>query len=180
MRVDVFLRTMSSKSELRQAFMDATRARWRKENVNLVWMWDEDIRKARLWAEKNANSEFYIVGDDDLLPWGKNWLERGLAAMADHPFFALASSRSVITEEAGNYAIPVGVGILPVPAVGAPMWIRKGVIGTDLPEFPFVSECTMLYDYTRKKGFQSGIINGLFHLHMGYGFATDPKLVRGY
>ena len=178
MKVDVFIRTMAKENDLRRYFREATRTRWMMEDVNLVWIWDEEIRTARLWAEEHARSEFYIFTDDDLLPWGKDWLRRGLAAMADHPFFALASSRSVITEEAGNYSIPVGVGILPVPAVGAPMWIRKGVIGTDLPEFPFVSECTMLYDYTRKKGFQSGIINGLFHLHWGW-LCYRPETGKG-
>jgi hypothetical protein len=171
---------MGLMNPLRRAFMEASRARWAMEDVNVWWMWDKPIREARLWAEANASSDIYIFTDDDVLPWGKDWLSRGLQAMRKHPEFAICSSRSVIAEERGNYSIPEGMEIMEVPCVGAPMWVRKGIIGEDLPEHIFVEECIVLDNYVKRKGYKEGIISGLEHLHLGFGFATTPHLVRGY
>jgi hypothetical protein len=179
--VDVFLRTMvgEQQNSLRRAFRRATVVRWEMEDVHLHYL-SMGIREGRLWAERTATSDIYIFSDDDVLPWGKDWLERGLLAMGNNPEFAACSSRSVIAEERGNYEIPQGVEILPVPCVGAPLWMRRGILGPDLPEFLFVEECIVLHNYLLKKGFKEGIISGLEHHHLGFGFATTPNLVRGY
>jgi hypothetical protein len=150
------------------------------ETVNIHWIVDKGIREARLYAEKHATSDIYIFNDDDVMPWGKNWVERGLTAMRNNPQFAACSSRSVIAEERGNYQIPEGTEIMQVPCVGAPLWMRKGILGDDLPEFLFVEECIVLHNYLLKKGYLEGIIAGLEHVHLGFGFATNPSLVRGY
>ena len=178
--IDVFIRTMSGQSLLRHAFFEATRARWQMEDVKLHWVVDMPIREGRLWAEQQAKSEFYIFTDDDVLPWGKNWLERGLSAMSGNPQFGACSSRSVIAEERGNYSIPEGTEILGVPCVGAPLWMRKGLLFDNFPEHLFVEECIVLHNYLAKKGYKEGIISGLEHLHLGFGFATSPQLVRGF
>ncbi len=178
--VDVFIRTLSGQDPLRHAFFEATRARWQLEPVRIRWMVDMEIREARLKAEEWASSEIYLFCDDDVLPWGKNWLQRGLTAMQNNPEFAACSSRSVIAEERGNYTIPEGVEIMEVPCVGAPLWMRKGILKDDIREFLFVEECIELHNYLRLRGYKEGIIAGLEHLHLGFGFATNPELVRGY
>ena len=180
MAVDLFIRTMSHQTALRISLVEASTARWRMEPVKIHWLVDMDIRKARLQAEEAATSDIYIFNDDDVLPWGKDWTERGLKAMRNNPEFAACSSRSVVAEERGNYTIPSGVEILEVPCVGAPLWMRKGILKDDLPHYLFVSECVELHNYLRLRGFKEGIIAGLEHNHLGFGFATNPELVRGY
>lgn len=146
--------------------------------VRLRWMVDVGVHEARVQADRWANSDPYIFSDDDVLPWGKNWVEIGLAAMLGNPEFAVCSTRSVIAEEMGNYD-PGIAPIYEIPAVGAPMWIRKGYLH-DLPEFEFVSECIVIHNHLRLKGKKEGIIAGIRHLHLGFGFATREDLVRGY
>jgi hypothetical protein len=173
--IDVFLRSLGLQSPLRRGLFDATVARWRMEDVNLWFCWDKGIREARLWAEQNATSDPYIFTDDDVLPFGKDWLDRGTRILLAHPEYAIASTRSVIKEEMCSE----GPGdIYEVRCVGAPMWIRKGILGPDVPELPFRDECILLDAYVRKKGYKEGIINGIMHHHLGFGCATDPTLVR--
>lgn len=148
------------------------------EPVNLRWIVDMGIREARLYAEKYSCSEIYIFTDDDVLPWGKDWVKTGLERMLRNPEYAACSTMSVIAEEMLNHT-PPDTEIYEVPCVGAPMWIRKGYMA-DLPEFEFVSECVVIHNHLRIKGKKEGFFNGLRHVHLGFGFATDPKLVRGY
>lgn len=176
--IDVFIRTLSGQNPLRHAFFEATRARWQMAGVRLRWLVDEPVRAARLRAERDATTDPYIFTDDDVLPWGKDWVEIGTAAMLANPEYGACSTRSVIAEEMGNYNPPEGA-IYEVPAVGAPMWIRKGYLH-DLPEFMFVEECIVIHNHLRLKGKKEGIIAGIRHLHLGFGFATREDLVRGY
>lgn len=148
------------------------------EDVRLLFL-DMDIREGRIWAEKTAETDPYIFTDDDVLPWGKNWVQHGTDVMLRNPEYAVASTRSVIAEEMGNYQ-PPDTEIYEIPCVGAPMWVRKGIIGPDIRDFLFVEECIEIDNYVKRKGYKTGIISGIRHLHLGFGFATDPRLVRGY
>jgi hypothetical protein len=179
---DCFIRTIDRNLEdpLRKAFLDATVARWRMEpQVTITWILNKGIREGRMWAEAHAFSDPYIVTDDDVLPHGKKWLERGLLAMANKPEFAICSSLSLIESE--NMAKgPEGSVIYDVAWVGAPMWIKRGVIGEDLPEMTLGSECGVIDTYAKSKGYRCGLIEGLRHLNMGHGFSTDPTQQWGF
>jgi hypothetical protein len=177
MPIDVFIRTLGKKDALRRAFFDATLARWAMEPVRIKLLVDMDYRLARLHAEKESESDIYIFEDDDCLPHGKNWTNIGLTAMMRHPEYGACSTKSLIVNESPFN----GDGdIFPVPCVGAPMWVRRGIIKNDLPKYLYVSECIEIHSYMKKKGFLQGIINGIFHVHLGHGFSTDPRWVVGY
>ncbi len=60
------------------------------------------------------------------------------------------------------------------------MWIRKGIIQDDLPDFDLNLECGVIDQYVQAKGYKEGLINGLRHLHMGHGFSSTPGLDYGY
>lgn len=176
---DVFIRTMSEASPLRAGMRVQTLARWSLDPLARVHLLvDRGIREGRREAETLAESDPYIYTDDDVLPWGKNWIATGRAILLAHPEYAVASTRSVIKNE---MCVEGPGDIYPVHAVGAPMWIRKGILGEDLPlEFPFVSECQLIDNYVAAKGYKEGILNGIWHLHLGYGFSTTPQFVAGY
>lgn len=180
MSVDVFLRTIANKDPLRRALCMATVARWERDQDCRLWIVvDKGIREARVYAEKKATSDPYIFTDDDVLPFGKDWIARGTRILLDHPEFAIASTQSVIKEEMLNLSHEQQEAeIFDARCVGAPMWIRKGVLGPDLPDFPFRDECVVIDHYVRQKGFKEGIINCQWHHHLGFGCATDPTLVR--
>jgi hypothetical protein len=175
--IDVFLRSMAG-TGIRHWFFNATVERWRMEDVRLMFLWDKGIREGRMEAEARAESDPYIYSDDDVLPFGKDWLAKGTRILLDHPEFAIASTRSVIKEEMLNLSHEQeSAEIFEVRCVGAPMWIRKGIL-KDLPEFSFREECIVIDNYVRQKGYKEGIINGIWHHHLGFGCATDPSLVR--
>ena len=83
--------------------------------------------------------------------------------------------------EGENQAVPPpGAGLIyPMHWVGAPMWIRKGIL-TDLPGMTLNNECEQIHNYVLAKGFQEGLITGLRHLHLGHGFSSTPGLDFGY
>jgi hypothetical protein len=177
-KVDVFVRTTTPRDALREGFFQATIARWNLDpDANVHVLADLDYREYRLLGEKMAQSDPFIFDDDDCLPHGKNWIRKGRDILLDNPTYALASTRSLVETEAPF----TGVGdIFSVPAVGAPMWVRKGIIGEDLPTYNFVEECIVLFNYMKERGYQSGMMNGIRHMHLGYGFSTDPRWRFGY
>jgi hypothetical protein len=181
MPIDVFVRTIAANfsNPLRKAFLDATLARWRMEPVTVRLIKDKGIREGRIIAENMSSSDPYIVTDDDVLPHGKDWIGRGLRAMLANPDYAILSSLSLIESE--NQAIgPEGSVVYDVGWVGAPMWIRQGVLADDLPEMTLGSECGVIDTYAKAKGWKCGLITGLRHLNMGHGFSTDPAQQWGF
>lgn len=176
MAIEVFIRTMNYESKFRLALYEATYQRWlmEGEKVRIVTLRDIGIREGRMLAESSARSDPYIYADDDVLPHGKNWIETGTRALLDNPEYAIASTLSLIEGE-NAYRAPEGVQIYDVHWVGAPMWIRKGILGPDLPEMTLGSECGVIDTYVRAKGYKEGLIAGIRHLNMGHGFSTDPN-----
>jgi hypothetical protein len=179
--IDVFIRTMRDKEKMRVAFFVATVARWKIDpDARVQFILDRDYREARFYAENAARSDPYIFTDDDCLPHGKDWISNGVKAMLAHPEYGACSTKSLIVTESPFDTKPNECDIFPVPCVGAPMWMRKGIIKEDLPKYLYVSECIELHNYMKQKGYLQGIINGISHVHIGHGFSTDPRLVWGY
>jgi hypothetical protein len=179
-KVDVFVRSQLEQNPLRAAFFEATRARWTMDRLAVLRVLRyKGIREGRQFAEEHASGEIYIYSDDDVVVVGHNWIERGLKVMLAHPEYAVASSLSLIEGE--NLAKPpAGAGdIYDMHAVGAPMWVRKGIL-TDLPEMTLNNECGKIDDYVKAKGFKEGLITGLRHSHLGHGFSSTPGLDFGY
>jgi hypothetical protein len=179
--IDVFIRTTSpDKNALRKAFVDATQARWEMDPLaRISWIVNYGILEGRKFAEAHARSEIYLYTDDDCVVVGRNWIARGLAAMRSCPEYAVCSSLSLIEGE--NLAVPPPDAgkIYPMHAVGAPMWIRRGIL-TDLPEMTLNSESGVIDEYVKSKGFREGLITGLRHQHLGNGFSSTPGLDYGY
>ena len=174
--IDVFVRTVSLQSELRLAFRHAAVARWEMEEVCLRWLCDMGIRQGRQIAEEEATTDPYIVTDDDVLIVGKDWVKRGREAMLGNKEFAVCSSLSLIEGE--NLATGTGT-IYDMHAVGAPMWIRKGVL-KEFPEMDLNSECGVIHKMVLDLGYREGLINGLRHNHLGHGFSSNPALHWGF
>lgn len=179
--VDVFIRTTKHNQgdRLRRAFFTAACARWELEPDAVVHIiHDRGIREGRQYAEKAATSDPYIVTDDDVVVHGKDWLNWGREVLLANPDYAIASTLSLIESE--NAAVgPEGAAIYPMHWVGAPMWIRKGIL-EELPEMDLSGECRVIHEYVAAKGYKEGLIAGIRHMHLGYGFSSNPNLHWGY
>jgi hypothetical protein len=181
MKIDVFIRTMTGINRMRYGMFAATMERWKLDpNARIHFLVDKHYREARFEAEALAKSDPYLFSDDDVLIHGKNWIEKGTRVMLAHPEYGAASTKSLIVNESPFDTQPEQCDIFEVRCVGAPLWMRKGILQRDLPEYLYVSECIEVDNYMRKKGLKQGIINGIFHIHIGHGFSTTPEFIWGF
>jgi hypothetical protein len=164
-----------------------------------------DLPAEKFWqsskalAESLAKSDVYVVLDDDHLPIGKDWLEKGLRAMKHHPEYGCLSSWSIngevpegrtsnlVNRLTGEIAKnPIGT-IMDCEApqdwvsvddewcweatcTGTPYFIRKEILGV-LPDGPLKSYDTVLSEHIRSKGHTIGFLREVRHNHLGYGLS---------
>ena len=189
MKLDVFVRVTDAElaDPLRKAMLEVTVARWNLEPVNGEILHGYPIREGRQFAENSAKSDPYIFTDSDVLIVGKDWVRRGAEAFLPDTAYGAVSTLSLVETE--NMARPnemrgalIEPNIYPMHWVGAPMWIRKGLL-TDLPEMTLGSECGVIHEYLKGKGYDEGLFNPslkLRHNHMGHAFSSNPALHWGY
>jgi len=184
--IDVFVRVTDAeiKDPLRKAMLEVAVARWNLEPVEVRMLVDYPIREGRQFAENSAKSDPYIFTDSDVLIVGKDWVERGTKFFLGNPvgkYGAVSTLSLVETENAATPPSDLPV-IYPMHWVGAPMWIRKGLL-TDLPEMTLGSECGVIHDYLKEKGYAEGLFNPslkLRHNHLGHAFSSNPNLHWGF
>lgn len=194
---DVFVRVFSS-SELRLGFAIATVARWKMQKdvrvTTLVWsgsLWydfrgdDRSIENTAecpfataslQMAEQMATSDPYIICNDDNLPYGADFVSKGLGIMERNPEYGVVSG--VVTN--GHEPIAQdGPEVTELHAVGGLVFLRKGMV----TEFPPLEDC--FWDGERHKqviakGFRSGYARELPYLHMGAKFSVaNPAFFVG-
>jgi len=188
-KTDVFIRTMSKQSGLRHAMAAITRERWLLEDCRVQECDDATVNEFRADCECMAQTDPYIISDDDVLIVGKDWVKRAAALMLANPHFAIVSTLSLVEGE--NLAVPGYISgkpeeqqmdIYPMHAVGQPMLIRKGIC-VDLPPMDLNNECGTLHKFVLDKGYEMGLIHPKHHIrhnHMGHAFSSNPSLFWGY
>lgn len=121
------------------------------------------------YADRRAESPIYVVIDDDHLPIGKDWLEKGVAALAARPDFAMLSSWSVNGEVPLNNASSYDEDVFEHFAIGTPYFCRRGSLG-QLPDGPLESYDQVLSEHVKKIG-RIGFLRSVRHNHLGYGYS---------
>lgn len=194
---DVFIRVFSS-SELRLGFAIATVARWKMQKDcrvhPLIWnhglpysQWNYSngtflqnneqpfATKSLLVAEAMAQSDPYIISNDDNLPYGQDFVEKGLDIMARHPEYGVISG--VVTN--GHEPYDTENEVHEIHAVGGLVFLRKGLV----TEFPPLEDPYWDLERHRQvtaKGFKSGYSHRLPYLHMGAHFSVaNPAFFTG-
>ncbi len=193
--MDVFIRVFSC-SELRLGFAIATVARWRMQKDCRVHIpyWTDGIphdwwagHREGEWighsvntpefpfaafsleqAEKVSISDPYIICNDDNLPYGQDFVSKGLGIMERNPEYGCVSGVVVNGHE------PIakdGPEITEIHAVGGLVFLRRGLV----TEFPPLEDS--FWDGERHKqvlakGFKSGYARDLPYLHMGAHFSV--------
>jgi len=185
LKTDVFIRTYEKQTDnVRRGFALATIGRWSLEpvNIHLIEASAFGITAGRAFAEERAASDPYIYTDDDVVIVGKDWVLRGREIMLNHPEYAVVSTLSLVETENCAVPQPGAGGIYPMHWVGAPMWIRKGIL-TDWPEMTLGSECGDIHKMVEAKGYKEGLFHTdwrIRHNHLGHGFSSNPNLHWGY
>ena len=184
MKTDIFIRTYEQQVDnIRRGFALATIGRWSLEpvNIHLIEASEFGITAGRAMAEQRAESDPYIYTDDDVVIVGKDWVERGREIMLRNPQYAILSTLSLVETE--NAARPsTSYEIYPMHWVGAPMWIRKGIL-VEMPEMTLGNECGEIHKYVEARGYREGLFHPdlkIRHNHLGHGFSSNPNLHFGY
>lgn len=200
--VDVFIRVFPS-SELRLGFAIATIARWRMqkdiklhvivcvnqpmyhklENVfpllplvgEVNHPGDPFATSSLHYAEMYAKSPIYVICNDDNLPYGQDFVAKGIDIMNRYSDYGVISGVVVNGHEQFNSDREV----TEIHAVGGLVFLRKGLV----TEFPPLEDC--FWDGERHKqvigkGFKSGYAKDLPYLHMGAHFSVaNPDFFVG-
>lgn len=199
---DVFIRVYSC-NEMRLGFAIATVARWKmqKDCRVSVFTWSDCPEHLRYdfadvymqsvknenylhykpfathtleFAEEQAQSDPYIICNDDNLPYGQDFVSKGLDLMDRHPEYGIISGVVVNGEPYGRVN-----DVHEIHAVGGLVFLRKGLV----TEFPALEDA--FWDGERhrqitEKGFKSGYSHKLPYLHMGAGFSVaNPSHFNG-
>ncbi len=196
---DVFIRVFSS-SELRLGFAIATVARWKMQGdvrvTVLQWLLASGSRPAFDFgcktfslcnsdppfatsslreAEGLAQSDPYIICNDDNLPYGQDFVSKGLGIMQRNPEYGCVSG---VVVNGDPYKMD-GPEITEIHAVGGLVFLRKGLV----TEFPAIEDPFWDGERHRQviaKGFKSGYARDLPYLHMGAKFSiASPAWFTG-
>jgi len=138
---------------------------------------------SRKIAQLRAVGDVYVVIDDDCMPIGQDWLERGLEAMARHPqFMALASwsiNGEIIEKKCAlppPHPITYNVDeIFEVESLGTPTFIRRfrptgEMLPLTIPEGDLGQYDATLSGAYRQHG-RIGMLRHVRHNHLGYGLS---------
>lgn len=127
------------------------------------------------YAEDNAQSDSYIIANDDTLIYGQDFVENGLHIMEKYPDFGCVSG--AVTN--GDQFQLDGPEITEIHAVGGLVFLRKGLV----TEFPPLEDCYWDLERDRQvkaKGFRTGYTRMCPYLHMGANFSVaNPAFFTG-
>ena len=142
--------------------------RWRLLLADKADFW----RSSRQMAEDRAESETYVVLDDDHLPIGKWWLDTGVTALKRRPDYAALASWSVVRgevepEAVAREGIPSDDNVFGTYALGTPYFIRKGTVPV-FPEGPVHDYDQRVSEVMMRAG-HLGFLRHVNHVHIGVG-----------
>lgn len=201
--IDVFISTCAT-DPIRRRLFQATIERWKcdplanmkfiltKETVVLnplmfsklksqtEFILDKSVmqRERRILADREAKSDIYIVTDDDCIPLGLDFIERGVRVMEAHPQHGVLAALNIRSDTLFKNGIAPYCGefidddVWDCHAVGGIRFCRKGAI----KEWPAsVSEGS--YDMQHHEGlvnagFRAGYMRNVLFNHLGEGLST--------
>lgn len=183
--IDVYLR-LAPKSPLRMYLASAVICRWLEEldvNLHCIFMEGTHIPQflpilcevqlpetdfcwtSRAYAEQRAQSEFYILADDDHLIVGENWAARMAKAIGDG--FGMLSARSLIHFERMESS----------DFTGCPCVIRKNCYYPARLDGPADRQDEITCRAMHANGFKTRFVHGVDYNHLGCGFSqVNPVL----
>ena len=191
--IDVFVRVFaisngSLRGDLRWGLTQATIARWlMQKDINLtllcagaiiriagaesVLLPEEKFHmESKREAEKRAHMPIYVIADDDCLPFGADFIQRGVSILNQHEDYGLVSASSVSDGERWTAREEALVDVLGRHSVGGICFVRKGLLsefndlGANRVDESICSELKRL-------GYEVGVLPRVRMNHLGCGFS---------
>lgn len=126
-------------------------------------------------AEQLAESDPYIIANDDALIYGQDFVQNGLGVMERNPDYGVISG-AVVNGDQFQFD---GPELTEIHAVGGLVFLRKGLV----TEFPPLEDAYWDCERDRQikaKGFRSGYTRLCPYLHMGANFSVaNPAFFTG-
>jgi hypothetical protein len=174
--IDVFVRVYG-KDPLRRAMSEVVLTRWRMQKDANLAVFDSEWSnmegkfhiESKRKAEVFAQSDIYVVADDDQLILGQDWIQKGCSILNAHPEYGMLSGWSII-EHTRDYG-KSDLDILPLHSIGCPYFVRKGTLN----HFP---ECNKQYydgelsKVVTDQGLKTGVMPQVQYNHFGYRYSV--------
>lgn len=199
-RIDVFYRT-APQTWLRAGVMAATLARWKMEpDINLRVIASSPIEggdwlhqlqapeailllnnfhwRSRLYADEQAQTDPYLLIDDDHLILGSDWVGRAVRVWQDQAVgytMLSATSHLVVEQPAWPEGQPRPVVYQAPHCCGAPYLTSPGAVPYSMFSGPPTQQDQVVSDWMRLQGLKFGYMRDLTYNHVGHGFSqTEP------
>jgi hypothetical protein len=125
--------------------------------------------ESKRYAEQHAESEVYVVADDDQLIVTRDFLQVGLEFFARWPDVGMMAGLMITGEVRDR-----GIAAWDSDSIGCPYFVRKGIL-TDIPDGDLSNFDTRLTEYVRSKGYKTGFLGTARYNHLGYGYSEVGK-----
>lgn len=131
----------------------------------------------RKMAEELAESEIYMVADDDCLLMEPDFVDKGVSILGDNPEFVQLSgfptNSTIMKWLPEDYITKDGSDIQENQSICGTYFQRKGFM-TEFPEPAGHSYSRVQADWFRERGFRVGLSPRISFNHMGEGYGTWP------
>lgn len=129
--------------------------------------------ESKRYAEVHATTYIYVVADDDCLILGKDFIEKGVAALEKHPYYGMIGATSISD---GYY--PVGFQgpneVEGATAAGGVVFVRKGILTTFDDCLPDQVDDVIAQEFTRK-GWSIGVMPYVKFNHLGAWYSVTSR-----
>ncbi|MHC5066130.1 MAG: hypothetical protein ACYTG5_19395 [Planctomycetota bacterium] len=185
MKTDVFLCHLGKNDDwMRAGMFLLTSSRWTSEpDTRLHDMTpfrcnctpEEFQRERRICADIAAESDIYVVADDDCLPRAEPFVEYALKVMGEHPEFAILSllptNARIMRWRPQDYETYEHEDVTEHVSVGGIRFCRKGIL-EEWPEMTGKGYDREHGDAIRDAGYRVGYFRHLTMNHLGEGYST--------
>lgn len=171
--IDVFFCSCAKPDDkIRMGMRTACWARWELEpDIRLILVTPELIGASgkefqsehRRYAAENAQSDAYVVAEDDVMPLGKDFVSRGLYVMTQYPDYGVLVARTIWEQPTQ--------GVLDVNGDGID-FVRAGVIQRILGPRGEWFDGNVQAARLREIGIKTGRMGAVAANHLGFRLGT--------
>jgi hypothetical protein len=169
--IDVFIRHFTDCPDLRGLMYGLCSSVWESYPNRVTTMVEDKGQtdfhiRSKANAETLSETEIYVVTDDDCLPLGDDFIERGAAILQHHPEYGILTATSVCDGPFPSGKQLPDTDVVEMHAVGGVSFVRKGILKKfDLCSPDQVDDC--ICTEVNRAGYLTGVMPHVRFIHVG-------------